>query len=324
MSVAQLARVAAFYGRFLFSFTAPGYHVRALLWSQDARDFRGQLWLVTGASGGLGGYIAREAARAGARVLAVARDPQKLAAARKIAAAQGIHGIESLCCDFTSVAEVQHLLQGLRERGECIDVLVNNVGVLLDEHALTTTGQEKSFVSNLLSHYQLTEGLLEVGLLAAPNAQRRAQVINITSGGAYNVPLSTAMLDITDPARFNGTIAYAFHKRAQLSLNHEWRGVYRDRPIDFYVMHPGWVDTDGVRRSLPRFRQALKSWLRDEACGADTVLWLAANRPAQPDRELVWFDRAIRPAHVFARTRRSAEDGAALRTFLRAKLTGGI
>ena len=45
-------------------------------------------------------------------------------------------------------------------------MLVNNVGVLLDDHSLTSEGRETSFVSNLLSHYQLTEGLIRRGLLA--------------------------------------------------------------------------------------------------------------------------------------------------------------
>lgn len=325
MSLAQLGRALAFYGRFFFSFTEPGYRLRRLRWPKESHDFRGQLWLVTGASGGLGGHIAREAARSGARVLAVARSPQKLAAARAAAQAQGIEGIESLRCDFTSLTDVRQLLHTLRERGERIDVLVNNVGVLLDDHGLTAEGYERSFVCNLLSHYQLTEGLIAAGLLGA-------QVINVTSGGAYNVPLSTAMLDVVEPARFNGTYAYAFHKRAQITLNHEWRRVHGDRDgardddrgIEFYVMHPGWVDTEGVRTSLPRFRQALKSWLRDEASGADTVLWLAAKRPPQPAydprHEILWFDRAIRPAHVFVRSRHAADDGASLREYLQAKL----
>lgn len=316
MSLAQLGRVAAFYGRFLFSFTEPGYRLRRWRWRESHRDFRGQRWLVTGASGGLGAYIAREAARAGAAVIAVARSAEKLDSARHAAEAEGIIGLESLCCDFTSTASVDRLLQRLRERDERIDVLVNNVGVLLDEHGLTPEGHERSFVTNLLSHYQLTEGVIAAGLCD------RSLVINVTSGGAYNVPLSTAMLDVTDPTRFNGTIVYAFHKRAQIALNHHWRQTHRQHGIEFYVMHPGWVDTEGVRRSLPKFRQALKRWLRDERSGADTLLWLATARPPQPLQELVWFDRAARPAHVFSRTRASAEDGAALTRFLCRQLTG--
>ena len=98
----------------------------------------------------------------------------------------------------------------------------------------------------------------------------------MTSGGGYNVPLNIAMLNMTNPKKYNGTGAYGFHKRAQIVLNQYWRDKYGARGITFYVMHPGWADTDGVKRSLPRFRKILKSILRDAESGADTALWLAA------------------------------------------------
>ena len=108
-------------------------------------------------------------------------------------------------------------------------MLVNNVGVLLDDHTLTKEGRESSFVSNLLSHYQLTEGLIARNLLRTPGAL----VINMTSGGGYNVPLNIAMLNMTNPKKYNGTGAYGFHKRAQIVLNQYWRDKYGARGIDF-------------------------------------------------------------------------------------------
>ena len=59
MNLRMLGRVLAFYGRFLFSFTEPGFRLRRIFWRKAMPDFREQLWLVTGASGGLGAQIAR-------------------------------------------------------------------------------------------------------------------------------------------------------------------------------------------------------------------------------------------------------------------------
>ena len=73
MNLRMLGRVLAFYGRFLFSFTEPGFRLRRIFWRKAMPDFREQLWLVTGASGGLGAQIAREAVKAGATVIAAAR-----------------------------------------------------------------------------------------------------------------------------------------------------------------------------------------------------------------------------------------------------------
>ena len=318
MNWRMLGRVLAFYGRFLFSFTEPGFRLRRLLWRNVPLDFSGQLWLVTGASGGLGAQIAREAVKAGATVIAAARDPSKLAAVRESLAPDQRERLQPCVCDFALQREVAKLLQQLRSAGRRIDVLVNNVGVLLDAHELTAEGRERSFAINLLSHFQLTEGLLASGLL-----DRDSVVINMSSGGGYNFPLRVELLNTTEAAHYNGTAAYAFHKRAQMVLNAEWRRRHTERGIAFYVMHPGWVDTEGVQRSLPRFRQALKSMLRDAASGADTALWLAARRPVQADVTGVWFDRALRPAHVFAYTREGDQAVQTLLDSLQRELNDG-
>ncbi len=316
MNYPQLKKIVAFYSRFTVSFTQVGHRCRRLTWPQFTPEYRGQHWLVTGGSGGIGRHIVLEAARAGATVTAVARNESRLGALRDDARQAGIEGVESERCDFTLQADTERLLGRLAADGRRIDVLVNNVGVLLDDLSVTEEDRESSFVSNLLSHYQLTEGLIRAGLLAGP----QATVINMTSGGGYNMPLTVAMLNVTDPAKYNGVFAYGFHKRAQIVLNQYWRDTYGSRGIAFYVMHPGWADTDGVKRSLPRFRKILRPILRDAASGADTALWLAGTRPAQPECELVWFDRAIRPAHVYERTRASKDTPQSLVAYLASEL----
>jgi dehydrogenase/reductase SDR family protein 12 len=222
-----------------------------------------------------------------------------------------LSGLEIERCDFTSMRETRELADRLSSRGRRIDVLMNNVGVMNDTLVVTPENLEASFASNLLAHYVLTEGLIERGALG-----RDSVVVNITSGGAYSVPLSTALLNITNPAQFNGVVAYAAHKRAQIALTSFWRERHRETGVEFYVMHPGWADTAGVQRSLPRFRRLFKPVLRDARSGADTALWLAAERPSQPSQELIWFDRKIRAAHAFAYTRASPETPTDLANYL--------
>ena len=311
MTFQQFKKVVAFYARFTASFTQIGYRARKLFWPRTELDFAGQHWLVTGASGGLGREITITAAKSGATVTAAARNASKLAQLVRDAAALGVSGVATEVCDFSLQSDTARLARKIIASGQKIDVLVNNVGVLNDDHSLTSEGRETSFTINFLSHYLLTESLIRHGALSA-----NALVINMTSGGGYNVALSTSMLNTTDPKRFNGTGAYAFHKRGQIVLNQYWRNTYGPRGMTFYVMHPGWADTEGVKRSLPRFRKILKSILRDAASGADTALWLAARRPPQPETELVWFDRQPRTAHVYERTRATKETPATLVAYL--------
>ncbi len=300
-----------FYGRFAASFSQVGFLTRRMFWPSFKPDFRGQHWLVTGGSGGLGRQMVWAGLQGGATVIAAARSEQKLRELASEAAAAGLSRLEIEHCDFTSMRETRELVERLSSRGSRIDVLMNNVGVMNDELVITPEGVEASFASNLLAHYVLTEGLIDRGILSGGSA-----VINITSGGGYSIPLSTALLNITNSAQFNGVVAYAAHKRAQISLTSFWREQHGDKGIGFYVMHPGWADTAGVQRSLPRFRRLFRPVLRDARSGADTALWLAATRPNQPSHELVWFDRKIRAAHAFAYTKATKETATDLANYL--------
>ena len=312
----QIVRVLSFYPRFLFSFTQIGYLVRRGFWIPPVKpNFRGQHWLITGGSGGLGRAMVFAALRGGATVTAAARSRSKLDTLLDDVRAAGLGGLDTVCCDFTSVADVDVLIARLTSDHRQIDVLVNNVGVLNNELQITSERLEASFVSNLLSHYQLTESLLAASTLRAGSA-----VINMTSGGGYHFPLVTALLDVKDASRYNGIVAYGCHKRAQMVLNAYWQDRYSAKGVQFFVTHPGWVDTAGVQRSLPKFRQTLKSILRNADSGADTAIWLAAVRPRQPAGELVWFDRKIRPAHVHAHTRHPADSAVTLTQYLTSKL----
>ena len=318
MNLQQLKKIAAFYGRFTLSFTQVGYRARKLFWPRYTPDFKGQHWLVTGGSGGLGREMVMVALRGGATVTAAARSADKLRVLEAEVEAAGLAGLDTETCDFTLTADTQRLIERLLAGGRRIDALMNNVGVLNDDLTITAEGREASFGSNILSHYQLTEALIAGGLLT-----RGSVVVNVTSGGGYNVPLMTSMLNVTDPARYNGTVAYGFHKRGQMVLNQHWRDTYGGRGIDFYVMHPGWSDTAGVQRSLPRFRRILRPILRDERSGADTALWLAGTRPPQPEEEIVWFDRKVRTAHAYERTRVTKDTPATLVAYLQRELDKG-
>lgn len=298
-----------FFTRFAYSFSALGFRQQSLFWKDQRTDFRDQRWLVTGASGGIGRAITQGAALHGADVLAAARSAEKLS---QLIDDTG-ENVTSLQVDLSLTQEIDRLLDELAVSGSGakIEVLVNNVGVLLNRHQLSDDGLELSFATNLLNHYRLTEGLIDRGLLADD-----AVIINMSSGGMYNVPLIIDKLNELDPERYDGVLAYAHQKRAQVVLNSWWRERFADRGWQFYVMHPGWVDTEGVKTSLPAFRKLFQHVLRDAEAGADTALWLASARPAQDDDGAIWFDRRERSAHLGSSTRRDSDTPEELVEFL--------
>jgi len=297
-----------FYGRFLRSFSALGFQRRSTEWEELEPDFSGQRWLVTGATGGIGRAVALAANRCGATVLALARDTGKLDALREDA--EHPEAVVLIPVDLASIADVRALGDHDEIRGETIDVLVNNVGVLLNDFSTTDEGLEVSFATNLLGPFVLTGQLHEQGLLNPDGI-----VVNVSSGGMYGTPLKLEQMNCRDGGDYDGMAAYAMHKRAQVELTRYWNEQWQGAPAA-HVMHPGWVDTEGVKTALPGFRTVLKRILRNAEQGADTILWLADQRPAPVD-EGIWLDRELQPEHEFAFTRKTACNAEDLARFLR-------
>ena len=285
---------AIFYARFAMPFSRIGFRRRVGEAGLQA-DFSGQRWVVSGATGGIGRAIALGAAARGATVLALGRDVRKLNAL--VAEATGAGRIQAVPVDLSLMREVARTAGEIAIGGP-VDVLVHNVGVMCHEFIRTAEGLERGFATNLLGHWVLDQGLRRGGALTAGSA-----IISMSSGGMYGAALDIEALQATDAASHDGFTAYAQHKRAQVELTHHWNRLGPGQPRA-WVMHPGWVDTDGVRSALPGFRKVFKSVLRTADDGADTALWLAATRP--DTGEGIWLDRHRDSEHAFGFTRDGA------------------
>jgi dehydrogenase/reductase SDR family member 12 len=111
---------------------------------------------------------------------------------------------------------------------------------------------------------------------------------------------------------FDGTVAYARTKRAEVVLTELWAQRLEGSGVVVHAMHPGWADTPGVRSSLPTFYKSTRPLLRTPEQGADTIVWLAA--AAEPARSTggFWHDRRRRPTHRLPWTRESVAEREAL------------
>lgn len=286
----------------LLGYTSLGYEWRALDPIQE--DLRGRTALVTGASSGLGKQSAAALAELGAAVILVGRNEAKTSSvASRIRAQTSNPRVYSEVADLSLMGEIRKLAERIDSP---IHILVNNVGVLLPSRTETSEGLELSFATNLLGHFLLTNLLLPKLRASAP-----ARIINVSSGGMY-----TQRIEVEDlqnrRGRYDGAKAYARSKRGQVILTELWAERLAGQGIVVHAMHPGWADTPGVSRSLPRFYRVSKKLLRSPAQGADTIVWLCAAEEPLKSSGQFWHDRKPRPCHRLSRTRETSEERAAL------------
>lgn len=89
-------------------------------------------------------------------------------------------------------------------------------------------------------------------------------------------------------------------------------GRRQRRRIVVHAMHPGWADTPGIERSLPRFHRVMRPLLRTPAEGADTIVWLASAQQPGLSSGGFWHDRRMRSTHRVPWTRETEADRRAL------------
>jgi NAD(P)-dependent dehydrogenase (short-subunit alcohol dehydrogenase family) len=285
-------------------YTSVGYRIRSRGWDNGAlAGMDGKVVLVTGATSGLGAAAAEAFAKLGARVWLVARDRGRAEAMRdQIVTRSGNDAVEIGVCDLSRLASIREFAHDFRSRSERLDVLVNNAGVLPPERTLTDDGIETTFATNVVGPFLLTELLLPALRASAP-----ARVINVSSGGMYTQKLHADDLNMEHDA-FDGSVAYSRTKRAEVILTEELARTLDGSGVVVHSMHPGWVDTPGVRSSLPRFYRLMKPFLRTAEQGADTIVWLGAAEEPASSTGGFWHDRRQRPTHLLPWTHESREE----------------
>jgi NAD(P)-dependent dehydrogenase (short-subunit alcohol dehydrogenase family) len=147
------------------------------------------------------------------------------------------------------------------------------------------------FATHVLAPFALTAWL-------APELERGApaRVINVSSGGMYSQALPEDDFE-SDGAEYNPTRLYARTKRELVTITEQWARRLDGTGVVVHSMHPGWVDTEGVRRWMPVFRSAVRPIIRTPAQGADTIVWLGAAPEPLRSTGRFWHDRRPRPTH---------------------------
>jgi 3-oxoacyl-[acyl-carrier protein] reductase len=190
---------------------------------------RDRVCVVTGASQGIGLATSSRLLAEGARVLMVARDPERLAAV-----ADDL-GAEWLAADVTLPDCAERIVATAVEQFGAIDVLINNAGTSanLPLEQLTDEDWRAQFEINVVASVRLMQ-------LAAPRMAERGwgRIVNVASSSGKRPSASNA--------------AYSAAKAAQLSASRAFADAYAPKGVLVNAVAPGpvgtglWLDEGGL------------------------------------------------------------------------------
>jgi NAD(P)-dependent dehydrogenase (short-subunit alcohol dehydrogenase family) len=198
--------------------------------------------LVTGATDGVGKVTALELAKRGFRVVMAARNAIKAERAqREIALAAGTSDVDYLVADLASLRQVRRLAEAFRERYAALDVLINNAGVVLPARTVTEDGYETTYQVNYLSHFLLTQLLLD-RLERSP----QGRIVNLSSS-IHSIARFDAD-NLQSEKHFSALAAYAASKLFMLMFTEALATRLTGTRVTANAVHPGVVRTPMMRR----------------------------------------------------------------------------
>ncbi|MBO0839411.1 MAG: SDR family NAD(P)-dependent oxidoreductase [Sciscionella sp.] len=206
--------------------------------------------LITGATSGLGRYLAQRLATRETTLLIHGRDPL-----RTKELAESI-GARYYVADLASLAEVRALARQVRTDNDKLTLLINNAGVGggsdPSKRELSADGHELRFAVNYLAPYVLTRALLPSLRAGASKtcSQGRAstlsRVVNVGSAGQSPIDFDDLRMD----RGYDGFTAYCRSKLALAMFTFDLAGELDGAGVTANVLHPAtFMDTAMVRAS---------------------------------------------------------------------------
>jgi NAD(P)-dependent dehydrogenase (short-subunit alcohol dehydrogenase family) len=234
----------------------------------------GKVVVMTGATSGIGVVAAERLAKAGARLVLVARDRTRGEAtlARLRAAGPGIaHAVHY--ADLARLAEAKRVAGEIAAAEPRIDVLVNNAGAVFAQRAVTEDGLERTFALNHMAYFVLTAGLRDRLLAAAP-----ARIVNTASNAHRRGHVDFD--DLQSARSYRPFAVYGTSKLCNILFTRELSYRLAGTGVTANSFSPGFVATrfgDEAGGLYAAGVRIAKLFAKTPEAGAETLMYLVAS-----------------------------------------------
>ncbi len=221
----------------------------------------GQVALITGASSGIGGAVARVFLAEGADLVVVARREERLRQMADEARAAGRRCV-MVTGDVREEATAERAVKAATEQLGRLDILVNNAGIGIYKNLDQTSADEYDAMmdTNMRSTFLFARHAVPVLL-----ARRAGMIINVSSmAGVMGFP---------------GEAVYCATKFAQVGFTQALDRELRPHGIKVGVVCPGGVKTEFALGTGRTEAGVAASGMLEPEDVADAVLLMATQRP---------------------------------------------
>ncbi|KAI8878490.1 4-dihydrotrisporin dehydrogenase [Backusella circina FSU 941] len=212
------------------------------------------VYIVTGASRGLGLEFVKQLAEAGKTVFACARNPQKSEKLSVLIDNKHVFGIK---LDTTSTDSIQTAAKEIDEKApNGVNVLINNAGISGDAQYDVLTTPESDYVNvfktNVVGVSNVVQGFLP---LLRKSGDGVKKIMNMSS-------ILGSIAAMEDGSGWGFGSSYCVSKAAVNMMTKMMSNALAKENFIVYASHPGWCDTDmGSSKAPTRTEDSIKGQL---------------------------------------------------------------